>query len=248
MPESIPSSPSLATADAPRAPLFFQADLIAPSEVEIEPAPDVKAKGKVFTGTTLKANDPARYAEIVRLLGQGASYRSIRGITGVNHYMVEAVEAREWPTVEQQRKLAAVRARKIATMGMERISELLEDDARVLGAAPRDLGYLVDIATKNAELLSGGVTERREIVRAPAPAADQVLDDYLRGLPQAEVEETGSPAPETRPARATLPAPEPFTWPADRSSPEDVPVSTIDRATDSESDGKPTIHEDSGQI
>lgn len=248
MPESTPSSPSLATADAPRAPLFFQADLIAPSEVEIEPAPDVKAKGKVFTGTTLKANDPARYAEIVRLLGQGASYRSIRSITGVNHYMVEAVEAREWPSVEQQRKLAAVRARKIATMGMERISEFLDDEDRILEAGPRDLGYLVDIATKNAELLSGGVTERREIVRAPAPASDQVLEDYIKGLPTAEVEETGSPAPETRPARATLPAPAPFTWPTDRSSPEDVPASTIDRATDSESDGKAQITEDSGHI
>ena len=216
--------------------------------VEIAPAPEVAAKGKVFTGTTLKANDPARYAEIVRLLGQGASYRTIRSITGVNHYMVEAVEAREWPTVEQQRRLAAVRARKIATMGMERIGELLDDDERVAEAGPRDLGYLVDIATKSAELLSGGVTERREIVRAPAPAADDVLNDYLKGLPTAEVEETGSPAPETLVARATLPAPEPVTWTADRTSIEAVPASTIDRATDSESDGKQRKPKQSGQI
>jgi hypothetical protein len=138
-----------------------------------------------YSGERLHAERPEIYAEVVNMLGQGCSIRSIKRRCKVHHRTIEAVRVREGETIDTLRKRMGRSCFALANVVLESLEEdvlsgVLKPEAKAFAA-----GMLMD----KGQLLSGGVTERVERVQAPDTDA---VRDFINSLPEADAREIGS--------------------------------------------------------
>ena len=116
----------------------------------------------IYSGKQLKHSNPEQYETVCMLLADGSqSQRQIAKLCGVSRNLVSGI-SRQSPDIEPLKKKIANRARQIATLSSERLEEMLLDPSAKISA--KDLGIIFGIAVEKSQVLSGGATERREVV------------------------------------------------------------------------------------
>jgi hypothetical protein len=161
--------------------------LFSEEELGLEKVGDPTHTGTgVSTGERLFKFYPKVYQSIVYLLSQGTGIREIKRITGVHHRTIEAVGIREGQTIDTARRELGARALRVASMGVERLEEIVSSDFTVKAG---ELAMVVGVLTDKAQLLTGGVTQRVERVDSVQIAAG--LEKMLSELPLAEAREIG---------------------------------------------------------
>lgn len=140
-----------------------QLRLFRSSEMGAEMFESEEARGR-FTGERLFSRDPERYREIVSLLAEGMSCRSIARLTKTSINTVMAVRDREPAIIEADKQLIGRRMRGVVRMLAEKVQESLEEGHIVINNV-RDLqtaAVAAGILTDKSELLLGGATSRVE--------------------------------------------------------------------------------------
>jgi len=161
--------------------------LFSEEELGLEKVGDPTHTGTgASTGERLFSQRPDLYQSIVYLLSQGTGIREIKRITGVHHRTIEAVLTREGQTIDTARRELGARALRVASMGVERLEEIVAGDTTVKAG---ELAMVVGVLTDKAQLLTGGVTQRVERVDSVQIAAG--LEKMLADLPLAEIREIG---------------------------------------------------------
>jgi len=164
-----------------------------------------------YSGERLHAERPEIYAEVVNMLGQGCSIRSIKRRCKVHHRTIEAVRIREGETIDTLRKRMGRSCFALANV----VLESLEEDVTAEILKPEAKAFAAGMLLDKGQLLSGGVTERVERVQAPDTDA---VRDYLDSLPLADVREMGSETGEEMTV-APLPAAAPAALPEPPATP-----------------------------
>ncbi len=140
-----------------------------------------------YTGDRFFSQRQADYAEVVRLLADGMSVRKVAERVGVSVNTVQAVRRREGVAVD------TMRGKTVAAL-----SEFVADSAERL----RDEGHEIDIeklavplgiATEKLLLLTGGATQRVELV-TESPAEE--WERYVATLPTAGMGLSGEEIPQ----------------------------------------------------
>ena len=178
--------PSLVDSDArtlAAAPFLF-----LPGELEAEFIGDPAMQGQ-YSGERLHAERPEIYAEVINMLGQGCSIRSIKRRCKVHHRTIEAVRIREGDTIDTLRKRMGRSCFSLANV----VLESLEEDVAAGILKPEAKAFAAGMLLDKAQLLTGGVTERVE--RVTAPDGDSVRD-YINSLPAASTPGMGLQAGE----------------------------------------------------
>jgi hypothetical protein len=164
-------------------------------------------KNPKFTGLKVYKGDRSRYDRIVRERSMGLTVREIAAIEKCSPQTVTAIMQLEesGKTAEQYRGETGLELATAVKLTIGRIKELLQDDARMGEAGPRDLAYLLKELTEKKELLSGGATHRGEVVDKAeegklnamkhAQQARELLEVEL--IEDAEVVNDDTPAGET---------------------------------------------------
>lgn len=117
-----------------------------------------------FTGARLFANDRKRYYTIVSLLAEGLPILKIASLLNVSRGTVRAVREREPAVIGHLKERLAGQCLDGAQMCVESILEDLDDDERRKKISARDKSIIAGVLTDKAQLLTGGVTARVEVV------------------------------------------------------------------------------------
>lgn len=171
---NLPSLPALPSADAS---LF------------LEPKQHGLASAK-----RLKVENPARYAMVLTMRGEGMGQLRIAQELSMGIHTVRAVlemEGRALFATEIDNPRAIALMREGRELALERTIEALQDDRRAGKMTPDRLAVTVGILTQNAELLSGNATARVEHVHDAPPAADEFANYLRQGAIDVESRETG---------------------------------------------------------
>ena len=122
------------------------------------------------TGAGLRATDPARYMEVCAALADGSeTYRQIAARLHVSRNLIRAV-AEQAENVDPLKKRIARRARGLASLCIERLTEIVLDDSSKIAA--RDLAIVAGVAIDKSQVLTGEPTNITESLRA-VPSASQ---------------------------------------------------------------------------
>jgi len=122
------------------------------------------------TGAGLRATDPARYMEVCAALADGSeTYRQIAARLHVSRNLIRAV-AEQAENVDPLKKRIARRARGLASLCIERLTEIVLDDSSKIPA--RDLAIVAGVAIDKSQVLTGEPTNITESLRA-VPSASQ---------------------------------------------------------------------------
>lgn len=165
-------------AEAAAAPFLF-----FPSELGSEYIGRPQEQGQ-YTAERLFAERPEIYKEIVRLLAEGASVRSIKRRCKVHHKTIEQVRLREGETIDTLKKEIGGRSFGVARMLLESIEEDVMEDRIKPEAKAITLGILIE----KGQLLTGGVTAR---VERQEPADEDAIRKFIESLPPAQVQTPG---------------------------------------------------------
>jgi hypothetical protein len=143
---------------------------------------------KVFTGEHV-ARNRARFAGILRCLGEGMSQSAISRAFGVSRNTLAAIISRNPQLVEQERRLAAGRFAVLARACSERLLEQV--DTMALNVAMVTMG----IATEKSLLLDGRPTAITESKKEHAGPADinAYLDRLASARPSADSQSDAQP-------------------------------------------------------
>lgn len=134
-----------------------------------------------FTGERLFSQNSEKYKAIKYLSAEGLGAIRIAKILGVSPNTVLAVREREAPGIDIQKQQIAQRCRSAARLCLEAILDQLTRD-NVEKIPVKDLGILLGILADKAELLSGGPTQRLEVIHG---ASHEDVEEYLMGLRRA---------------------------------------------------------------
>jgi len=174
------------------------------AESAIFAAPD----SGVATASTLREQQPDRYAMIIRLREQGFGQLRIAKELSMSIHTVRAVLEREGRALfapEQDNQRAISLFREGRELALERTIEALCDDARCRRLTPDKLALTAAILTDKTQLLSGEATQRIEHTHDTVPAADEFAAFMHAGVIDVESEQTGIEAG-TRGQKGALPA------------------------------------------
>ena len=129
-----------------------------------------------YTGDMIRANDPAKYDNVVRAIAQGVSDKGVADRYNIHRSTVRAVRLTNPDLIKAAKAILALKFTEVANRGIEEAQARLDDDPDqipynqlVLGAA---------IAIDKALLLQGEATERIEhVIRVE----DDEFDMIIRG-------------------------------------------------------------------
>nr|DAQ72573.1 MAG TPA: hypothetical protein [Caudoviricetes sp.] len=162
-------------------------ELFSPAELsECENLPSA-AKAKIrsdeaagkYTAESLKKNKPQIYACVAALIGNGLPFTYISELTGVHFYTVEAVAQSAADYIAKCKERLAKMGFAISQRTMEKISENLDN----LSLNKTDDFYkatlIANKLAENANVLSGGVTERVVVEHRKNYASAEEFEDAI---------------------------------------------------------------------
>lgn len=121
-----------------------------------------------YTAARFFKHHPEEYAQIVSLMAEEHPIEDLARRFKVSKHTIYAIQARETAgaVVARLKQQAATRYRSLARLSSDVLREVLvHDDAiRLFAKNPEKLAILIGILEDKAELLSGGATQRVEIV------------------------------------------------------------------------------------
>ena len=206
-----PASPSSAQVDG-AAPV---SGFVAPAPAQPDPQPELFDEG-VYTGgqellvpesvqlrqftTERVQRNQARFAAILRALGEGMPQTQIARAYGVSRNTLGAIIARHPHLVERERRMTAGLSAVLARGCAEKMLEMIDRiPANVLP-------IVMGIATDKSLLLDGRPTAITETKRGPT--ADE-LNAYIDSLPRAQVSTSDAQSDENGQNRLRLGGPRP---------------------------------------
>ena len=151
----------------------MRADLFAAEEAGAE------GRNPDFTAARFYAARPEAYREIVSLRAELVPIATIARMFKVSRNTVAAIDRRELhrSPVEHLKHSAALSYRHLARIGAEMLREILldPDSLETFRKSPDKLSVMIAVLEDKAELLTGGATQRVEVVDGPRGSAAQEL-------------------------------------------------------------------------
>lgn len=120
---------------------------------------DIDQRARVCTAETLRSNEPRLYAAAARLFYEfGFSQKRIACVCRISRATVSAIVAAcdGGVAAESMRMASLRRVRRIGLLAIDRVEELLRDDAQVKKAG---IAVMVDVATM-LDSLAGSIFEK----------------------------------------------------------------------------------------
>jgi len=125
-------------------------------------------KPREYTAARFFAKRPEEYRLIVSMLAEGHTMREIARRFVVGHRTIVRIQAREMGSalVATLKQGAARKFRALANIGADVLHEVLThpDAVEAFKKSPEKLAIMIGILQEKAELLSGGATQRVEVV------------------------------------------------------------------------------------
>jgi len=141
---------------------------------------------KLWTGERIRAEAPRLYEAVLKLAARGVSQEETAEILGLSINTVRHITIAEAASVDGYKDRLDGKLRRVTMLTLDAMAEKLDDPAQRKEIFFKDLAIGVGIAIEKRELVSGGATQRVEVVEVPSAEA---INDWIRSLPAAQAVE-----------------------------------------------------------